>query len=69
MTCLYLQIPAWEDYKSIETQMKDFNETTHTTVDGFYHKSIRIKLDEKLTVEFHGPLVKAAEFQTLPGGK
>ena len=61
MTALYLQIPSHEDYKEMEAQMKAFKETTHTTVSGFYHKSIRIKVAGDLTIELHGPLVKGGE--------
>ena len=57
---LYMQL-AHEAYKSLEEQCKAFNETTHTTVTGFYHKSIRLRIGEGLIVEYHGPIVKAAE--------
>ena len=52
---LYLHC-AYEDFKSLEEQMKAFRETTHKTTTGFYHKSVRIKLSG-LIIEFHGPLV------------
>ncbi len=60
MACLYMQVASYEDYKFIERQMKEFNETIHDSHDGFYHCSIRLKVSEDLTIEFHGPLVKAA---------
>lgn len=48
------------DYKRLEANMRDFKETVHTSVDGFYHKSIRINVGE-IVFEFHGPAVKAGE--------
>lgn len=50
---------SYEDYKALERQMCAFKdrETTHKTEGGFYHKSIRIKINEDLIMEFHGPLV------------
>jgi len=47
----------YESYKALEEQMRAFKETTHKTTDGFYHKSIRLKLGPDLIVEYHGPLV------------
>jgi hypothetical protein len=46
----------YEDFKELERQMKAFNESTHKTTGGFYHKSIRLKLSS-CVIEFHGPLV------------
>ena len=57
MTCIYVQI-SYESYKALEEQMRAFNETTHTTTGGFYHKSIRIEIAPDQLWEFHGPLVK-----------
>lgn len=48
---------TYEEYKSLEEQMKEFKETTHKTEGGFYHKSIRLKVAKDLIVEYHGPLV------------
>lgn len=59
MTVQYLSLD-FEAYKSLEAQMKAFEETTHTTTGGFYHKSIRLRLGPDLIMEFHGPLVLAA---------
>ena len=56
MSILYLHL-AYEDFKELETQMKSFEEKTHRTEGGFYHKSIRLRIDETLIMEFHGPLV------------
>lgn len=40
-------------------QLRDFAETTHTSTPGpFYHKSIRLKIDDNLIIEFHGPNVR-----------
>ena len=59
-TAMYVSL-SYEDYKNIEKQMRDFAETSHSTEPGFYHKSIRLKITDGLVLEFHGPLVKAAE--------
>ncbi len=59
MTVLYCQIPKYEDYKHLEQQMREFKETSHKSEEGFYHKSIRLRVDRDLIVEFHGPLVLA----------
>jgi hypothetical protein len=53
---MYLHL-AYEDYKNLERQMKQFAETTHTSTGGFYHKSIRLRISNDLILEFHGPLV------------
>jgi hypothetical protein len=37
--------------------MRAFVETTHTSEGGFYHKSIRLNIDDDTIIEFHGPLV------------
>jgi len=56
MTVQYIHL-GHEDFKNLEKQMKAFRETTHKTEGGFYHKSIRLSIDEHLIMEFHGPLV------------
>lgn len=57
MAVLYIHIP-YESYKYLERQMKTFSETSHTsTPGGFYHKSIRLQIDDGLILEVHGPLV------------
>ena len=48
---------TYEEYKNLEKQMRKFNETSHTSEGGFYHKSIRLKITNDLLMEFHGPLV------------
>lgn len=62
---LYMSL-GYEDYKRIEKQMCEFNETSHRSEGGFYHKSIRIKITDSMVLEFHGPLVKAAEQSADP---
>ena len=59
MAVQYLSL-SYEEYKRLEDQMKAFGETVHTSTDGFYHKSIRLRINDDLIIEFHGPLVKAA---------
>jgi hypothetical protein len=50
----------YEDYKLLEEQMLrvDELETTHRTVDGGYHKAIRLQLGGDTIFEFQGPLIK-----------
>lgn len=48
---------TYEHYKTLEQQMKAFKETAHRSEGGFYHKSVRLKIDDNLIIEFHGPLV------------
>ena len=60
MTVIYLQLNH-EDYKKIEKQMTEFKETVHNTTTGFYHKSIRIRVNAATVMEYHGPIVRAAE--------
>ena len=61
MTVAYFHL-TYEDYKNLEQQMRQFAETTHTSTPGpFYHKSIRLRIDESLIVEFHGPNVRGEE--------
>lgn len=56
MSVMYIHL-TYEHYKSLEAQMKAFKETTHTSTGGFYHKSVRMKVDDDLIMEFHAPLV------------
>lgn len=56
MSVVYTHI-TYEEFKSLEKQMKAFNETSHKTEGGFYHKSIRLVVSKDLIMEFHGPLV------------
>jgi len=48
---------SYEEYKALQKQMKAFEETTHKSTGGFYHKSIRLKISDGFIMEFHGPLV------------
>lgn len=58
---IYIRL-GYREYKEVERQMREFKETSHTSVDGYYHKSIRIKVGD-VEFEFHGPLVKAQEVE------
>lgn len=56
MSVLYLHID-YEAYREVERQMREFKETTHKSTGGFYHKSIRLNVNDGLILEVHGPLV------------
>ena len=58
MVDIYMRL-SYEEYKEMEKQMRDYKklETTHKSVNGYYHKSFRLKLGD-LTIELHGPIVK-----------
>lgn len=56
MAVVYIHL-TYEEYKSLELQMKEFTETAHKTEGGFYHKSIRLQVTDDTIMEFHGPLV------------
>lgn len=56
MTVQYIHLD-YEAYKSLEGQMRAFEETSHESTGGFYHKSIRLRIGADLIMEFHGPLV------------
>ena len=52
----------YEAYKELEQQMRKFAETTHTNTPGpFYHKSIRLRINPTMIIEFHGPNVRGNE--------
>ena len=55
---------SYEDFKELEKQAKRFAETEHTSVEGFYHKSWRVKLPSGFVLEFVGPRVPAGYHQT-----
>lgn len=59
MTDIYLQL-GYRGYKRLENQLRHWEqiETSHTSVDGFYHKALRLDLGD-LTLEIQGPAVKA----------
>lgn len=56
MSVIYMHLP-YEQYKRLQQQMQEFKETSHTSTGGFYHKSIRLNIDDTTIIEFHGPLV------------
>jgi hypothetical protein len=56
MTVQYIHLD-YESYKSLESQMRAFKETSHKSEGGFYHKSIRLRVAADLIMEFHAPLV------------
>ena len=51
---------TYEDYKNLEDQLRRWEEveTTHRTVDGGYHKALRLRVTPTLIIEFQGPLIK-----------
>lgn len=58
MTDLYLRLD-YRQYKHLEEQLRNWEkvETSHTTVDGYYHKALRLDIGD-LTLEIQGPAVK-----------
>jgi len=56
---LYMRL-TYDQYKRLEEQMRSFDEheTTHRTVEGGYHKAIRLHLGGDTIFEFQGPLIK-----------
>lgn len=58
-TNMYVQL-GYDEYKELENQLRNWSliETSHQTVEGYYHKALRIKVGTML-FEFQGPLVKA----------
>jgi len=58
---LYIQL-SHPQYKALEEQLLAWREreTAHTSVDGYYHKSISFTV-AGIRWEFHGPIVKARE--------
>ncbi len=59
MADIYARL-TYDEFKELEIACREFKETVHTTVTGYYHKSIRLPIGG-LSMEFHGPIVKAAE--------
>jgi len=59
MTDVYLRL-TYREYKWLEAQLRDWEqvETTHVSVDGFYHKALRLDIGD-LALEIQGPAVKA----------
>ncbi len=60
MADIYMNL-GFDEYKDIERQMREFPETTHGEGTEWYHKSVRIRVGDGLTIEFHGPIVKARQ--------
>lgn len=58
MTDVYARLD-YRQYKHLEDQLRNWKslETVHTTVDGYYHKALRIDIGE-ITLEIQGPAVK-----------
>lgn len=58
-TDVYLRLD-YRQYKNLEAQLRNWEavETSHTSVDGFYHKALRLDIGD-LTLEIQGPAVKA----------
>lgn len=58
MTDFYVRLD-YRQYKHLEEQLKRWSEleTVHTSVDGYYHKALRIEVGD-VTFEFQGPAVK-----------
>ena len=59
MNDLYMRL-TYEQYKSLEDQLRRWEEieTTHQTVEGGYHKALRLRVTESLIIEFQGPMLK-----------
>lgn len=55
---MYLRLD-YRQYKRLEDQLRNWEkvETTHTSVDGYYHKALRLDIGN-LTLEIQGPAVK-----------
>ena len=60
MSTIYTQL-SYDEYKELEKAISFLKETVHTTVSGFYHKSIRLPIGKDHWIEFHGPIVMAQE--------
>ena len=58
MTDLYIRLD-YRQYKHLEDQLQRFQEleTSHTSVQGYYHKAFRLEVGD-VTFEFQGPMVK-----------
>jgi hypothetical protein len=58
VTDIYLRLD-YRQYKHLETQLRNWDkiETTHKSVDEFYHKALRLDIGD-VTLEIEGPAVK-----------
>ncbi len=66
MADIYARL-TYDEFKELEIACKEFKETVHKTVTGYYHKSIRLPIGG-MNMEFHGPIVKAAEGELEDSG-
>ena len=59
MNDMYMRL-TYEQYKNLENQLRTWEEieTTHRTIEGGYHKALRLKITDSFILEFQGPLVK-----------
>ncbi len=57
MADMYFNL-TYDQFKLLEKTMKEFPETSHGEGTEYYHKAVRIPVGD-LTIEFHGPVVKA----------
>ncbi len=60
MADMYFNL-TYREWKTLEEAMKAFPETAHGEGTEYYHKAVRIPVGLDLTIEFHGPLVKARQ--------
>ncbi len=58
MADLYINV-NYEEWKRIEKQFKAWEETEHGAGTEYYHKALRVKVNDDLSIEFHAPVVKA----------
>jgi hypothetical protein len=56
----------YRQFKHLENQLRNYEslESAHSTVEGFYHKAIRLEVGDT-TFEFQGPLVMAPLDETV----
>ncbi len=59
MADMYFNL-TYDQFKELEKAMKAFPETAHGEGTDYYHKAVRIPVGD-LTIEFHGPVVKARQ--------
>ncbi len=59
MADMYFNL-TYDQFKELEKAMKEFPETSHGEGTDYYHKAVRIPVGD-LTIEFHGPVVKARQ--------
>ena len=61
MNGIYMRL-TYEQYRNLEAQLRNWEEikTTHRTVEGGYHKALRLKVTDSIIIEFIGPLGRPA---------